>query len=293
MEDFVNVILDKEFKLITPINYGYERCKSNDPIGPVVRDFWLLHYIISGYGEYHVSGLKHKVGPGQCFVIRPSEPAFSITDKEDPWTYMWVGFRSEIPVPSVFYEQDVFDCYSLENIFLSMLDPPETASKEAWLAGKIFELFTLVGYSDEKSEPALSPAHIAKDALEQRHNNIKIEELAREMHFNRTYLNTLFKREFGTSMQNYLLNYRLNRAAKLMSQMGYSPTQASAAVGYKDFYCFSKLFKKHIGLSPSEYIKRSREQISFYTQRERGMKRGYKQQVITTPTWQVFDQAKK
>ncbi len=293
MEDFVHVMLNKQFKLLTPINYGYEKCIPNDHIGPIVRNFWLVHYIISGYGEYHVSGLRHRVGPGQCFITRPSEPSISISDKDDPWVYMWIGFRCEIPVPTVFTEKDVFDCYWLENTFLSILKPPENEQQEAWIAGKIFELFSLIGYSDEKRIPTLSPAQKAKNELEQRHQNIKIEELAQELHFNRTYLNTLFKREFGTSMQNYLLNYRLNRAAKLMQQMGYTPTQASAAVGYKDFYCFSKLFKKHIGLSPSEYIKRSVAQISFYTQSKRGLKREYEQQTITTPTWQVFDQNKK
>ena len=281
MEDFVHVMLDKPFKLITPINYGYEKCKPNDPIGPIVRDFWLLHYVISGWGEYHVSGLKHKVGPGQCFITRPSEPAFSVSDKEDPWIYTWVGFVSNIPLPTVFSEKDVFDGYSLENVFLSLLNPPEAEPVEAWIAGKIFELFSLIGYSDSPDDPHTSPAYKAKEELEARHRSIKIEELAQELHFNRTYLNTIFKREFGTSMQNYLLNYRLTRAAKLMHQMNYTPTQASAAVGYKDFYCFSKLFKKHIGLSPSEYIKRSREQISFYTQIDKGMKRGYKMQKIT------------
>ncbi len=291
MENFVHVMLDKKFKLITPINYGYEKCKSSDIVGPIVRDFWLIHYVISGHGELHVAGLTHRVGPGQCFVNRPSEPSFSVSDKDDPWIYMWVGFCSDIPVPTVFSEKDVFDGNSYENVFLSMLSPPE-AEPEAWLAGKIFELFSLIGYSEGKSEPQTTPAHMAKLQLEQRHQSIKIEELSHELHFNRTYLNTLFKREFGTSMQNYLLNYRLNRAAKLMQQMGYTPTQASAAVGYKDFYCFSKLFKKHVGLSPSEYIKRSREQISFYTQRERGLKRAYNKQVITTPTWQVLEKGK-
>ncbi len=281
MEDFVHVMFDKQFKLITPINYGYEKCKPNDPIGPIVRDFWLLHYVISGWGEYHVSGLKHRVGPGQCFVTRPSEPAFSVSDKDEPWIYMWVGFCSSIPIPDVFAEKHVFDGYYLENVFLSMLTPPEAEPLEEWVAGKIFEIFTMAGYSDTPSAQQQSPAHKAKNELEQRHRSIKIEDLAGEMHFNRTYLNTLFKREFGTSMQNYLLNYRLNRAAKLMHQMNYSPSQASAAVGYKDFYCFSKLFKKHIGLSPSEFIKRSKKQISFYTQIDKGMERGYKMQIVT------------
>ncbi len=259
----MQILMHKKFKLITPVNYGYQKCPPSNPAGPLVRDFWLLHYVLAGEGEYRASGTTYKISPGKCFIIRPSEPHFYISDKEHPWTLVWIGFRSEIKLPDIFNEQLVFDAFSLEDVFLSVLNAPQGDKKEAWVAGKIFELLTLLGEHDRLPEAKLSPAEHAKKQLEERHININIEELAREMHFNRSYLNVLFKNEYGTSMQNYLVNYRLNRAAKLMQELGYSPTQAAAAVGYSDIYCFSKLFKKHIGISPAEYKKRSEKWFSF------------------------------
>ena len=265
------MLLHKEFKLITPVNYGFQKCPPSNPAGPLVRDFWMLHYALAGEGEYHASGVKYRLTPGKCFIIRPSEPHFYLSDSNRPWTLVWIGFRAEIQLPDIFYNERVFDAFDLEDVFLSVLKAPSGERREAWVAGKIFEILTLLGEHDKLPNEKLSPAQQAKRQLEERHVSINIEELAREMHFNRSYLNVLFKNEYGTSMQNYLVNYRLNRAAKLMQELGYTPTQAAIAVGYSDIYSFSKLFKKHIGISPAEYKKRSGKWFSFLIDKNTGM----------------------
>lgn len=271
MEDYYHVVLNKKFKLITPVNYGYQKCPPSNPTGPMVRDFWLLTYVLAGEGEYQVMGESYKITPGKCFVVRPSEAHFYIADNDHPWTYVWLGFRTAFLLPDILYNKRVFDALDLEDVFLSVLKAPGGERREAWVAGKIFEILTLLGEHDELPEKAPSPAEYAKRQLEERHVSVNIEELAREMHFNRSYLNVLFKNEYGTSMQNYLVNYRLNRAAKLMQEFEYSPSQAAVAVGYSDIYSFSKLFKKHIGISPAEYKKRSGRWFSFRIDKNTGM----------------------
>lgn len=49
------------------------------------------------------------------------------------------------------------------------------------------------------------------------------------------------------------MNLRMEKAAELMTVYGEKPSTAGASVGYPDIYHFSKMFKKHFGVSPREY----------------------------------------
>lgn len=61
----------------------------------------------------------------------------------------------------------------------------------------------------------------------------------------------LFHKVLGIRPIDYLIEYRLETAAGLLSENGYSVRQAAVSVGYKDEFYFSRLFKKHMGFAPS------------------------------------------
>ena len=48
---------------------------------------------------------------------------------------------------------------------------------------------------------------------------------------------------------------KAEKAAELLTVYGQSPSTAGISVGYPDLYHFSKIFKKHFGVSPREYQK--------------------------------------
>ncbi len=61
----------------------------------------------------------------------------------------------------------------------------------------------------------------------------------------------LFQKYAGTGPNEYLIEYRVQRARELLCTTACSVAEVSAAVGYSDPYYFSKLFKKRTGFSPS------------------------------------------
>ena len=76
------------------------------------------------------------------------------------------------------------------------------------------------------------------------------------MNLNRSYFSTLFRRKTGCSPQQYLTDYRMNKACELMTEHGCSPGEAALSTGYPDIFSFSRMFKKKFGLSPREYRQR-------------------------------------
>ena len=80
--------------------------------------------------------------------------------------------------------------------------------------------------------------------------------IAKKLNYNEKYVSTVFKKAFGTTIQNYIANLRLNNALKLISSGVTSIKDIAAFSGYSDPLYFSKAFKKYCHISPSESIKR-------------------------------------
>ena len=75
--------------------------------------------------------------------------------------------------------------------------------------------------------------------------------------FNEKYFTTRFTKEVGTNFRDYLTDIRLNRAKKLMETTNLKMYEISDRVGYNNVEHFSRMFKKHFGISPGDYKKAS------------------------------------
>lgn len=82
---------------------------------------------------------------------------------------------------------------------------------------------------------------------------ISLDQIAENMYLSPFYISKIFKKETGDTPIRHLINIRLEKAKELL-EGGYagSVQEVAAMVGYDDAYHFSKLFKKHFGISPSQ-----------------------------------------
>ena len=85
---------------------------------------------------------------------------------------------------------------------------------------------------------------------------IKIPYLAQLEGLSNSRYITLFSKEMGKTPSEYILSLRLGRACDLLSTTNMEISAVGASSGYNDQYFFSKIFKKHMGMSPQEYGKR-------------------------------------
>ncbi|MFT7233309.1 MAG: signal transduction histidine kinase/DNA-binding response OmpR family regulator [Cyclobacteriaceae bacterium] len=77
--------------------------------------------------------------------------------------------------------------------------------------------------------------------------------LAREMGMSHSLIYKKLKALTGMSFIEFIRDYRIGIAAKLISELGYSVSDAAFKVGFSDTKYFSKIFKKKFGTSPSKY----------------------------------------
>lgn len=87
------------------------------------------------------------------------------------------------------------------------------------------------------------------------HSIQSLSEVADFYHYNYTYMAKLFAKTTGETMKQYLAKQKLDYAKYLIKSRNLSLTEISSLLNYSSIYSFSKSFKKHFGISPSEYAK--------------------------------------
>ncbi len=73
---------------------GIEACKPGYAFGPYVREDYVIHFVLSGRGKYRVEGREElSLSAGNLFLISPGVRTWYQADVEEPWSYAWVGFN--------------------------------------------------------------------------------------------------------------------------------------------------------------------------------------------------------
>lgn len=85
-----------------------------------------------------------------------------------------------------------------------------------------------------------------------RHGLVR-EDVAKHVFFNEDYLGRIFKKETGLSLSEYILTQRIERAKSLLLGSESSISEIALQCGYSNFSYFSTLFRKHTGLSPTDF----------------------------------------
>ena len=83
--------------------------------------------------------------------------------------------------------------------------------------------------------------------------NVTIESISGALFISGTYLSQSFKSVTGSSVMQYLISYRVERAKQLLEETDYMIYYVAEQVGFRDVRHFSKTFKKCTGLTPMEY----------------------------------------
>ncbi|MBQ5901064.1 MAG: AraC family transcriptional regulator [Clostridia bacterium] len=251
-----NIFLaESDFPALNVVNFGYEDCEKSHHFGPAVRTYWLLHFVESGFGTYNIEGNTYTLKPGEVFVIPPYVETYYQADAQNPWRYTWVGFTCNGKLPLDL--PHVIKCPAALEIFERMKKCDSIiGGKNAFLVARVWELFSLLLEKEQKEPDYIE---IALGAIHSEYmSELNASTLAERLSLDRSYFTTLFKEKVGVSPGRYIFTHRMTTAASFMLS-GQSVTTAANSVGYNDIYNFSRMFKRHFGIPPREYIKKYRD----------------------------------
>lgn len=81
---------------------------------------------------------------------------------------------------------------------------------------------------------------------------ISISDLSKDLAYSESMLNRKFKKEVHITFNEYLNRYRINKAIDLLKNSDYNITEIAYMCGYSSAKYFARVFKKYLGMSPSD-----------------------------------------
>lgn len=211
-----------------------------------------------------------KTSAGDCFFLDCRGEYTHISSEDDPWELMWIHFYG--PQADAYYtyfrEQQSWHFHTshlaeLTAAIQSVIHFHEEPSDDTDLltAQQIVNILTLICTETDKSGTAGSAlSNKLKDILHylDAHytENISLDRLAEQFFISKYYLSREFKKEYGTTIVQYLLTKKITNAKELLRYSDSSIEEVARLCGIDDASYFNKIFKKMEGCTASEYRKR-------------------------------------
>ena len=88
---------------------------------------------------------------------------------------------------------------------------------------------------------------------------LTVRQIADHFYMSSDHINRLYKKQTGTTINQYIIRERMNLAARLLEETDYSATDIAMHVGYSSYPSFVNMFVKIHGVSPSVYAEAHRK----------------------------------
>jgi transcriptional regulatory protein len=148
---------------------------------------------------------------------------------------------------------DRFD-YAIEAMHIKAFDYLLKPWKEERLCELISTAIENVRSMQKTDSIVHSQKDVIKDYIDRNYKkDISAKDVAGILGYSDVYFSKVFKQLFDDNFINYLTKIRIDRAKLLLKDVSFNIKEVGKSVGYADSNYFTKVFKRSVGMSPSEY----------------------------------------
>jgi len=222
-----------------------------------------LVYFIEGDSEY-IYGDKVYTAKSGSVMYLPHNIPYTIR-RFTACQCIYVDFLTAVPTDTEPFVKNYPNTSQFRDCFFSMLSlfKQKRIGYEAEMMSLLYKAVALIQIADRSSYfPGVRYQKIAP-AIEYINKNycnggIRMTHLAELSGVSTRYFNELFSVFFGVSPKEYIIRMQLDTARNLLATSNDPIGQIASACGFGDVYYFSKVFRKTMGMTPSEYRRTSK-----------------------------------
>lgn len=245
----------------SPFHIVNRYCDKNWYVSPAPRDFHNFMLVVSGEGIAHTDGTEKPMRPGTLIYHHPGQVFGFDTSKSNLMHCFGVNFYLAsvtcnsgewdlMPTDKLPFDliTPVSDMDILIKLFTDLYDSWFNAeSKCTILCRSIFmqilnELSRQALISKGNVKGLKTIEYLTSYIRNNYSQPINLEKLAERVNLNPNYLGSIFKKYTGQTPIDYLNAIRIQKSEEFLS-IGFSVSETSVHVGFKDPFYFSKVFK--------------------------------------------------
>ncbi|MBQ4155083.1 MAG: helix-turn-helix domain-containing protein [Clostridia bacterium] len=236
------------------------------------NDFQII-YVTKGHLNFKIDGKNKCLKAGEIIAISPFTPQYYYISKNDfeATEYYWIHFLgtdAKTTVKHYGLENNVVKFIGLSQTIINIFDK---IALELQLKEKFFletnnaYLLQILGLISRKIDNGAvkSPSNIdiLRDAVIYFNSNfskkISLNDYVKDLNISLCWFTRIFKEKYTVSPRTYLTNLRIIKAKELLNTTSYSIGKIAELTGHENQLYFSRVFKKNVGITPSEYRKKS------------------------------------
>ncbi|MBR5191988.1 MAG: helix-turn-helix domain-containing protein [Clostridia bacterium] len=285
--NFTKYSLKKNINIPALYTVHYFKYGKNFSFHGESHNFWELVYIDSGKATIVSDKKEFTLLQGQAFLHTPNEfhtiyttdsfansviISFDCKNKqlmEIADKVLVLGDNEKMLLNKIIKEADLTFDDKLDQIYLQKMNKKKNApfACEQVLKNCIELLFVWL-LRDSKNTQKVSTMFVnvgSNDITDRIMNilnakinkgeNVSLEELAYSLNVSKSYIKQQFKKVNGYSVIEFFIKLKINKAKELLSQNKHSVTEIADMLGFSTVFYFSRQFKKHTDMSPTEYVK--------------------------------------
>ena len=232
-------------------------------------DSWLLVFTISGKGHLKAGLRDYELTPNNIALVAPGTLTDFSGSKHSSWNFYWVVFQCadnwrpylQWPQsgPGVCQLEGASESFAPVERNLSQLynNYVESGPLKMELDHNLLEqlLLRCAACLPRESNRKMDPrVHVARAYIDEHYTaDIVLADVAAASNISSSRLSGLFKKETGSSVMAYRNELRLVKAAQLLLHSNLRIADIGDRVGYSEQAFFSRIFRKHLGMSPRQY----------------------------------------
>ncbi len=246
------------------------------------HDYVELTFIFEGRGEYEINGQIYSVKEKDLLFINPKDTHTTRITGENLGIYSiaFTDIAFQNMTENCFFFENQGPVYSCDDplskkittIISTMLEenkanlPGKYFVMQSHLMQLLILIYRAISYTENPAPKSLPTGKLLpssgkeqivaeiKAYLEEHYTEkISLDVIGQNMYLSPIYISKIFKEETEVSPIHYLIDLRLGKAARLLTQTGLKIQEIAVMTGYENVYHFSRLFKNHFHASPKAY----------------------------------------
>ena len=226
--------------------------------------FTVLQHTISGTGRLRYENRSYRVNSGETLLVLVPHNHRYWLEKGERWEYFWISMNGEEALrihrlilaaagPVLKLQQATID--HLADCSLRLVKgatTPASASAIAYEAAMALydDVFGSHAFAADRSVMQVVIDHINANL----DKPLPVEELAKVSGLSRAHFSRVFAESEGVPPAEFVLQQRMQRAAKLLTKAAFIPVKEVAIMsGFDDANYFSKVFRRIYGINPTEF----------------------------------------
>ncbi|MFT3952394.1 MAG: AraC family transcriptional regulator [Oscillospiraceae bacterium] len=230
---------------------------------------YLFMLVLRGSGTVRYEGKTYSLTQGDCAFLDCRKAYEHSCSAQDLWSLQWVHFYGANldDIYAKFLSRGGVPCFPLKDaawyqgLLTEIFDAAHTDDhvRDMRIFTKLATLLTALFAEDvgaEKSSAATRRLLPVKEYLDVHFaGQIRLDALAERFFLNKFYLTKLFKKQFGVTINGYVIHRRIAKAKELLRFTDRPVEEIAQACGMEDAAYFARVFKQAEGVSPRHYRK--------------------------------------